>query len=172
MGASAILEVVWLGTIGSVLILLQYVYYIRIIQNREKRIDEVERAPINDVLKKIVNTNVEVEASWIYRCYKKGEEAGIMLIYEDCYCCENANINEIMQGYHDIALKEYAKLNRIEIDFVSTTGGRVYVSFGTNMYGKNYLVVFTIQITTTIDKKGLDLKVEKLKRDLILRITV
>lgn len=162
IGVSAICEVAWLGFICSILIVLLYVYY-----SREKRIIEIERAPINEILKKIVNENVEVEASWIYRCYKKGEEAGTLLIYEDCYCLENTNIKEIMQGYYDILLKEYAELNRTEIDFGSVTGGRAYVSLGTNIYGKDYVVV--ISIKSIMEQKELDFKVERLKRNFTFR---
>lgn len=169
IGVSAILEVIWIGAISSILIVFLYVYYSRILASREKRIIEIERAPINEILKKIVNDNVEVEASWIYRCYKKGEKAGTMLIYEECYCRKNASIKEIMQEYHDIVLKEYDNLNRTEIDFVSRTGGRVYVSLRTNIYGKDYVVVFIISAKSSIEQKELDSKIERVKKNFILR---
>ena len=172
IGVSVIMKVACLGAIGSILILLQYVYYIRTIREKSLlkiRNNEIEGDSINDILKEFVNDNVDAEASWIYRYYKKGEEVGKMLVYEDCYSRENANTKEIMQGYHDIVLKEYDNLNRTEIDFVSRTGGRVYISLRTNIYGKDYVVVFIISAKSSMEQKELDLKVERLKRDFILR---
>lgn len=165
MGASAILEVAWLGIIGSILILLQYVYYIRTI--RDKRSNEIERDSINDVLKEFVSNNEEVEAIWIYKYYRSKEDAGTMLIYQDCYCWENANIKGIIQEYYYILFSEYGKLNEREIKFISATDGRAYVSFRTSAYGKDYVAVFVVLEEYIVDGK-LDLKSQKLKKDFIL----
>lgn len=52
---------------------------------------------------------------------------------------------------------------------MSATGGRVYASFSTSIYGKDYLVIFIIPAKSYVEQKELDIKVQKLKMDFILR---
>lgn len=169
LGVSDVLEVIWLGAIGSILILLQYVYYIKIIRRKKMQNVFQEKWIKNDKLGEgCVDDNPDLEGILFYRYYKDSEESGVMLIYE-CQCSPNANIDKIMWEYNNILLKEYDKLNEAEIDWVSATGGRAYVSFRTSIYGKDYLIVFIILAKSFMEQKELDLKVERLKRDFILR---
>lgn len=118
--------------------------------------------------KEFVDDNAELEGILFYRYHKDGEESGVMLIYETGYVLSNTNINQIMQGYHDILLKEYDKLNGVKIDFISATKERAYSSFSTSIYGKDYVVVFIISAKSSMEQRELDIKVQKLKRDFML----
>ena len=170
MGVSDVLEVAWFGIIGSILVLLQQMYYIKIIRRKKMGNIFQEKMIKNDKLGEgFVDDNPDLEGILFYRYYKDSEESGVMLIYETCHCSHNANIDKIMGEYHNIILKECSKLNESEIHFVSTTGGRTYVSFGTSIYEKDYVVVVIISIKSMIEQKELDLKVGRLKRDFILR---
>ena len=170
LGVSFVLEVIWLGIIGSILVLLQYVSYIKTIRRKEMEKIFQEKMIKNDKdLKEFIDNNPDLEGIIFYRYYKDSEESGVMLIYETYYDCLNTNIDKIMREYHDILLKEYGKLNESEIDFVSATGGRAYASFSTSVYGKDYLAIFIISAKSSMEQKELDLKVERLKRDFILR---
>lgn len=187
IGASAILEVACLGAIGSVLILLQYTYYSRIIKRKKREkfllekmikkpdgpieINSNERIKIFKIIKKFVDANADdVESVLLYRYYNGSASAGIMLVYEGYYCLENSNINEIMKGYHDILFTEYAKLDKREIHFISATEGRIYASHRSSIYGKDYVAVFIISAKSAMEEKDLELKVKKLKRNFIVRI--
>lgn len=185
IGATAILKVAWLGIVGSILVLLKYMYCSRIIKRKkrekfllEERIKKLdvgiekdfsERIKTDKVLKEFVDDNADLEGILFYRYYKDGEESGVMLIYETCHCSPNTNIDKIMQGYHDILLKEYKKLDEAEIHFISATQERAYASFVARIYGKDYVVVFIIPVKSYVEQKELDINVEKLKRDFILR---
>lgn len=162
IGALVIMKVVWLGVIGSILVLLQYIYYSRIVKRKTKENFLLEeRIKNGDALNEIVDDNADVEGILIYRYYKDSKESGVMLIYETCYCHLNTNINQIMQEYNDILLREYSKLNEAEIHFISATGERAYVSFRKRIYGKYCMAVFIISVKTPMEGKELDLKVER-----------
>lgn len=168
---SVIMKVACLGAIGSILILLQYIfYYIKTI--RRKKMGNIFREKIikNDKWgEEFVDDNADLEGILFYRYYKDGEESGVMLIYETCHCSPNANIDKFMGEYNDILLKEYDKLNKAEIYFLSATEERAYASFIASIYGKDYFIVFIISAKSYVEQKELDLKVERLKRNFILR---
>lgn len=170
LGVSDVLEVIWLGAIGSILVLLQYVYYIKIIRRKKMQNIFQEKWIKNDKgLKEFVDDNADLEGIVFYRYYKDGEESGVMLIYESCNCSPNANIDKFMGEYNNILLKEYDKLNGVKIDFVSATEEIAYACFVASIYGKDYLVVFIFLAKSYVEHEEFNLKVERLKRDFILR---
>lgn len=170
LGASVVLEVIWIGAIGSILVLLQHMYYIKIIRRKKmEKIFQEKTIKNGKSLKGFVDDNSDLEGIIFYRYYKDSKESGVMLIYETCYCSPNANMDKFIREYNDILLKEYDKLNEAEIDWGSATGGRAYVSFRTSIYGKDYLIVFIILAKSFMEQRELDIKVQKLKRDFLLK---
>lgn len=171
MGVSAILEVIWIGAIGIVLVLLQYIfYYIKTIRRKKMQNIFQEKWIKNDKLGEgFVNDNADLDGILFYRYHKDGKESGVMLIYETCDCSPNANIDKFTREYNDILLKEYDKLNEAEIYFLSATEERAYASFIASIYGKDYLVIFIISAKSSMEQKELNLRVGRLKRDFLLR---
>lgn len=79
---SAILEVAWFGIIGSVLILLQYIfYYIKTIRRKKMEKTFQEKMIKNDNWGEgFVEDNADLEVILFYRYHKDSEESGVMLI--------------------------------------------------------------------------------------------